>query len=531
MQYLTPSELLRHHVTVRPNDTAFIDGDRHITYAEFDVMCRKAASWLARQGVQRGDKVAVWMVNRIEWLLMYFGLSHLGAALMSVNTRYRSHELEYILQQSQATMLVLEPGFRKIDFLGLLLDVDPAAASHLKSVAVVNARPGDHPETILGKPVANFNLADLADGDVPCMGQADDLSILFTTSGTTSRPKLVMHTQRTIVVHNQRVAKGGAFDADGTCVLAVLPFGGTFGFNAVFAAFAAGKPAVIMETFDGEQAARLITQHRVTHIFGSDEMFHRIFEHASGDKPFPSARLFGFAAFHPGVEAFGREAWRRGIPMTGLYGSSEVQALMSFQQHHLPETEILKGGGLPVDPHAEIRIRDTETGELLPIGESGAIEIRSDANFIGYLGNDKATREAIDKDGFFATGDVGYMREDGSFVYEMRQGDAMRLAGYLVSPVEIEDILKEQPGVVDAQAVSAEINGQTRCVAFVIPRAGVELDEDVLKRGVGATLSAFKVPVRIWSVTEFPTTLSANGIKIQRGKLREMAIQRLEATT
>lgn len=523
-------ELLAHNVRQRPDDIAFIDGERGITYAEFNDMSRRAAAWLVSQGIGPNDKVAVWLVNRIEWLALYFGLCHIGATLVTVNTRYRSHELAYILERSQARMLVLELNFRKIDFPAVLDGVDPEAARMLERVAVIRAPVDALPDTVLGKPTCRFDLAELPEGDLPTSGHADSLNILFTTSGTTSGPKLVMHTQRTVTLHSQRVARAYRFEEDGVSLLAALPFCGVFGFNAAFGAFAAGKPVVMMDTFDGAEAARLINHHHITHVFGSDEMFRRILDHAVGDKPFPSTRLCAFAAFHPGVEELGREAWQRGVPLYGLYGSSEVQALFSVQRPGLPETELLKGGGLPCNPGARIRIRDVDSGALLPPGQSGAVEIQADSNFVGYLNNPDATRKAIDDDGFFSTGDVGYLREDGSFVYLTRQGDALRLGGYLVSPVEIEDVLKAQAGVADAQVVGVEIDGQVRCAAFVIPKAGAGFDEAALRAQVASTLAAFKVPARIWAVTEFPTTQSSNGIKIQRAKLRDMAMQRLEAT-
>lgn len=523
-------KLLAHNVSQRPDDVAFIDGERRITYAEFDDMCCRTAAWLAAQGIGPQDRVAVWLVNRIEWLALYFGLSHIGATLVTVNTRYRSHELAYILERSQARMLVLELNFRKIDFPAVLDGVSPEAAQALERVAVIRAPADGLPETVLGKPTCRFELAGLPDGELPTSGHADSLNILFTTSGTTSGPKLVMHTQRTVTLHSQRVARAYRFEEEGVSLLAALPFCGVFGFNAAFGAFAAGKPVVVMDTFDGAEAARLINAHHVTHVFGSDEMFRRILDHAVGDIPFPSIRVCAFAAFHPGVEELGREAWRRGVPLYGLYGSSEVQALFSMQRPGQPEAELLKGGGLPCNSDARIRIRDIDSGEILSPGRSGAVEIQSDSNFVGYLNNPEATRKAIDDDGFFSTGDVGYLREDGSFVYLTRQGDALRLGGYLVSPVEIEDVLKAQAGVADAQVVGVEIEGQVRCAAFVIAKTGVTLDEAALRAQVSSTLAAFKVPARIWTVAEFPTTQSSNGIKIQRAKLRDMAMQRLEAT-
>jgi fatty-acyl-CoA synthase len=528
----TMPALLARNVAQRGDAIAFIDGEREISYREFDRMAAHTAAWLHQQGVRPGDRVAVWLVNRMEWLAMYFGLARLGAAMMTVNTRYRSHELAYILERSEASLLVLQLNFRKIDFPAVLRDVPADAARTLQKVVVVDAGAAAMPPSVLGKPTVAFDLAGLQDA---AMAPVDDVSspeahsILFTTSGTTSGPKLVLHPQRTVTTHSQRVAPAYGFTEEGTRLLAALPFAGVFGFNAAMAAFAAGKPIVVMDTFDGPGAAQLINRHRITHVFGSDEMFRRIIENGRGDLPFPSARVFGFACFHPGIVEYTQAAWARGIPMIGLYGSSEVQALFSLQQRALPLEERIKGGGMPASHGigAEVRIRDVDSGELVAAGQSGAVEIRADTNFIGYLNNPEATARAIDADGFFRTGDVGYLRADGSFVYVTRQGDAMRLGGYLVSPVEIEDVIKTVPGVADVQVVSVDIGNQARPVAFVIAEAGSSPAEQDMVRAAGAALAAFKVPARIWLVDEFPTTQSSNGTKIQRVKLRDMALQRL----
>ncbi|RTZ43240.1 acyl-CoA synthetase [Candidimonas sp. SYP-B2681] len=525
--FLSMPELLAHRVKSGPDDIAFIEGDRSISYREFNDMCRKTALWLTAQGIAPGDRVAVWLVNRIEWLAMYFGLAHIGATLVSVNTRYRAHELDYILERSQAKLLVLELNFRKINFPAVLAGVNPAAIGALSCVAVLNPAEGELPETVMGKPTTSFRLADLPDGDLPVQGRPDSLSILFTTSGTTSGPKLVMHPQRTLTLHSQRVAQAYGFEDEGARLLATLPLCGVFGFNSVFAAFAGGAPVVLMDTFDGAEAAALINRHNVTHAFGSDELFSLLIHHAKGERPFPSARMFGFASFHPGTEEFGRQAWDRHIPLYGLYGSSEVQALFSMHRPGTPLPQRLHGGGLPANPDAQIRIRDVETGEILPLGQSGIIQIRADTNFTGYLNNPQATAKAIDQEGYFTTGDVGYLCEDGSFVYQTRQGDALRLGGFLVNPVEVEDALKAQAGVQNAQVVGVEINGQNRCVAFVLAEPGEVLHEPELVSAVAKTLAAFKVPARVWVLDQYPVIEGANGAKIQRGKLREMAMQRL----
>ena len=177
---------------------------------------------------------------------------------------------------------------------------------------------------------------------------------------------------------------------------------------------------------------------------------------------------------------------------------------------------------------AKVRVRDAETGELAARGIAGEIEISAPSRFLGYFHNAEATRDAITADGFFRTGDIGRLRGDGSFVYETRAGDAMRLGGFLVAPGEIEDELKSCTGVADAQVVAVDLNGQARCVAFVIA-AGAPPPQETLVARLRERLAGYKVPARIYVVDAFPVTDSANGVKIQRAKLRAMAMERIAA--
>ena len=222
----TLSALLARNLDLRGESVAFVEGEREITYREFDGMVRCSAAWLAGQGVKPGDRVAVWLVNRIEWLALYFGLARLGAALMTVNTRYRTHELAYILERSQASLLVLQLNFRKIDFPAVLRDVPLEAALALRKVVVVDARE-DMPAQVLGRPTIRFDLAALPDAgmpdaDTPDHAAPDSPCVLFTTSGTTSGPKLVVHTQYTATRHSLNVAQGFDLEADGVRLLAVV---------------------------------------------------------------------------------------------------------------------------------------------------------------------------------------------------------------------------------------------------------------------------------------------------------------------
>jgi fatty-acyl-CoA synthase len=255
-------------------------------------------------------------------------------------------------------------------------------------------------------------------------------------------------------------------------------------------------------------------------------MFRRILALTDAPRPFPHAEIFGFAAFQPGWREFAAVAEARGLPLHGLYGSSEVQALFAIGRSKAPFVEPIECGGWPMSPEAIVRVRDPESGELAKPGISGELEIRAPSCFLSYFHNPEATREAITADGFFRTGDIGRLRDDGSFIYETRGGDAMRLGGFLVAPGEIEDELKACPGVADTQVVAVEINGQARCAAFVIAAGQAPPAEQLVAR-LRERLASYKVPARIFFIDAFPVTESANGVKIQRGKLRAIAMEKM----
>lgn len=523
----TLAALLDRRASEAPDSPALVASNgQTVSYAELGRLSRRTAAWLTSQGLSKGDCVAVWLVNRVEWLALLYGAGSIGVGVVAVNTRYRGAELQHILRRSSASMLVLDAQFRKIDFLSLLQDVDPDSVPDLSCIAILEQ--GQQPDNILGRKVVRFDLAVLPDGEVPENSAPDALAVLFSTSGTTKLPKLVMHTQRTLSYHTRHLSRAFGFAQDGARLLGALPLCGVFGLNPVLAAIAGGATVYLMEAFDDREAAELIKRHSITHAFGSDEMFRRILENTTEEKPMPAACVVGYAALQAGASELARAAWSRGVPMTGMYGSSEVNALFSKQPDHLPLDERIKAGGVPVSAEARVQIRDPETGELLPAGKSGIIEIRAPSNFIGYWNDPDATAKVIDAEGFYRTGDMGMLREDGSFVYEARIDDAMRLSGFLVNPGEIEDVLKGIEGVKDAQVISVTLDGKLRSAAFIIPAPGASPDPSNVIAEAGRLMATFKVPARVWVVEQFPVTESANGMKIQRAQLRKMAAERLE---
>lgn len=524
-----------------PGKVLWLSADTSIAFDEFAGLVAAAERWLAAEGLTTGDRVAVWLPNRVEWLALLFAMARAGVTLVAVNTRYRAAEVEYILKASAASRLILQTDFRGIDFPGILNDVDPASLPDLKAVSVLTGSEKSAsglPEALLGRPVRPVNFWARVQ---PKAGLSRDVLsdpsaalAFFTTSGTTRSPKLVMHSQATLALHSQRVAPRFGFDAPGAGLLAAMPFCGVFGLNAALGAIAGGAGLHLCDVFDPQDALPRVETHTLTHLIGSDEMLARLLDVADergGDRGacLKSLRLCGFASFTPGLSSRLRDAAQAGLPLRGLYGSSEVNALFALQDADLPLEERLKAGGRPTSTDAEVRVVDAQSGKVLPIGEAGALEIRAQTSFTGYFRNPDAMAEAMTGDGFFRTGDIGAMRDDGSFVYITRAGDAIRLGGFLVDPAEIEEVLKTLPGVADAQVVAVEWNERLRPVAFVICDPAMAFDEAVVLAAAAARLAAFKRPLRIYPLEAFPVTQSANGVKVQRAKLRTMAMERLAA--
>ncbi|APG09097.1 fatty-acyl-CoA synthase [Bradyrhizobium elkanii] len=505
-------------------EPAFVFDGRPVSRAEFSGKVEQTAAWLTAQGIGQGDVVAVWLVNRVEWIALLFAAARCGAIVAAVNTRYRSAEVGHLLKVSGARLMVVEAAFRSIDFAAILAEVTRDEVPALQRLAVVGA------DAIPAHwPCARFDAFETSYPPAPPAHDDVDLPVLlYTTSGTTKGPKLVAHSQRTLATHAASVAKALKLSPQRHSLLAMLPFCGTFGMTSLLGFIAAGATIHVLDAFEAASSLKVLGEHKITHGFGSDEMFRRILALADTPQPFPHLEVCGFAAFQPGWRELAVEAEARGMPLFGLYGSSEVQALFSITRPDDAFANRIEGGGWPMSPDAKVRVRDTETGELAAQGVSGEIEISAPSCFLGYFNNPDATRDAITADGFFRTGDIGRMRGDGAFVYETRAGDAMRLGGFLVAPGEIEDELKACTGVADAQVVAIDLKGQARCVAFVIP-AEEPPQQEMLVARLRERLAGYKVPARIYIVDAFPVTDSANGVKIQRARLRAMAMERIAA--
>ena len=507
-------------------DTAIVYHDLPISFAEVDDMGRRAATVLADLGIGVGDRVALWLPNCPAYFALCLGCCRLGAIAVAVNTRFRSSEVSDIISRSGAEVLVMWPGFREIDFLGLLADADAAALAGLKTLilfdegqkadaipdAVSHCRHLDYNQLIQCAPYAD----DHASAEAGCN--------IFTTSGTTNAPKFVLHTQGSLSRHAREVADGFGYSTSTGALLQMMPLCGVFGYTQIMAGIASAQPTVLTASFDPLETVELAARHNVVNFNATDDMIQSILDNSPLDQPLPNVRFVGSAAFATNYAELAARAEARGIKMVGLYGMSEVQALYALQPVELPLLERIVGGGRPISARAEVRVRDPESGEWLGPGQAGELELKGPSLMKEYYLNPEATAAEFTDDGFLRSGDLGELTEDGRFLYLQRMGDVLRLGGFLTSPAEIEAHIIGHDSVGDCQVVGVTTaEGAVRAVAFVIMNDGAAFDEDVLRQHCLDTLARFKAPVRLFALDEFPTTQSANGTKIQRAELRRMA--------
>ena len=508
---------------------------RTVGIAELAHRADIAARALSRLGVGRGDRIALWLPNCPEWFTLFIAAARIGAIAVMVNTRYRSAEVADIVGRSGAKALFLWPDFRSIDFPAVLADVDPAEMASLAAVVSVFPAGAEGDIAQLGAvPAMGFAEFLAREPEAPGLQQpaAQDLPetgvAVFTTSGTTDKPKFVLHSQQSVTRHALDVIRAFRMTEDSSPLLQNLPLCGVFGFCFAMATIAADRPMLLEESFSAETGVAAIRNRRISHLVATDDMLHAMLDLDKDRTALRSLRMAGFAAFNGDPGALMDRCEAHGVPLVGLYGMSEIMALFAAQPPDAPRDRRVKGAGRPVCPETVVRVRDPASGALLGKGDPGALEIRTPNRMLGYFGNPKATAAAIDGEGFLRTGDAGYLDETG-FVFLARMGDALRLGGFLVAPEEIMARIDELPGIAASQVVGVSAGGKARCAAFVVPQAGAAVSGAAVIDHCRAGLAPYKAPIAVWEIGEFPTAPSANGTKVQRRRLQELAQRRLDA--
>jgi len=507
---------------------------RTLSYRELEQASARTAAELAAHGVRRHDVVAVWLPNWLEAVVVDLALAWLGAANLGLNTRFGAHELAHLLATGRPVGVIAPGELLGLDFGGRLRDaIDRAAARAPDFVApwVALARGDGEPGEDRDVGGGVWALGGEHDAPPPApAGEPGDPLKYFTTSGSTGYPKLAGHDQASIAIHARNVADVLGM-GPGDVMLGALPLSGVFGFNPAVAILAAGGSLLLLPIFDAEAAVEALARDGVTHVIGGDDMFGRLI--AAWERspaPLPAFRRGGvsdYAGGAAGVMEWAERAARAKV--SGLYGSSELFALTAIWPADRTLEQRQLGGGRPVSDAIEVRVVDSETGAPHGPEQVGELQFRGYPVLQGYLGNDRAALEAFTADGWFRSGDLGFLTGEGSdFVYVCRAGDALRLRGYLVEPAEIERFLMSHAAVDVAKVVGVRPGGGAeQAVAYVTLHDGATARSDELIAHCRSELARYKVPSAIEVIDAFPLTSGPNGTKIKAAELRKRAARLL----
>lgn len=528
--------MLRASAERTPSATALelADGSASISYADLLARAENVSAGLADAGLTRGDSLALWLPNGIEWVVLEFAAASLGVLVVPLNTRYKVHEVAHLLGVGRVRALVLMPEFHGIDFGGMAREaVDVAAKDghQVEMIATLGAELGaDFGHDQLRRlRVEDLERARRAPGFEE-RGEPEDLVNVFGTSGTTSFPKLASHVQGVIVRHAHNAARAALITRSERS-LGHLPFCGTFGFVPLTATLAVGGCVVVLPVYTHEAAVEAIEKRGVTYLATTEAIVRGIL----GVEGLTSGALRTWERGIVGgtsVTELVVAAGRHGVALTNVYGSSEVFGLMAMWQPDEDVSVRATAGGRLVGADMHVRAVDPETGETVTEGEIGELQFGGFNVTRGYLANDAANEKAFTTDGWYRSGDRGRVLQDGrAFEYHSRLADTLRLRGYLVSPAEIEEFLVSHPAVDDAYVVGLPdpTTGEDRAFAFVRPLPGRELDPAEAAAYCRENLAAWKVPEAFFVREELPTTPSANGDKVQKNRLREIAAEAVGA--
>ncbi|NKQ57027.1 AMP-binding protein [Amycolatopsis sp. K13G38] len=487
-----------------PGSVVAIEGDARISTADMLRGVRSLTTDLREAGLGRGDCVAVWLPNWPEALTWQFAVASLGAHVIGVNTRYNVEEVRHVLERARPKLVAIAHDFHGLDLIGRLrraiTDVVPA-------VAVIRGTDATAYDVGAGAWVPSDRDGELASGD-------DELAVAFTTSGSTGQPKLAAHLGSAVAEHARADAEKIGIHA-GDVALCALPLSGVFGFNTAMAAIAGGGTCLLEPVFDARAVLADMARRRATHVVGGDDLVGRLADAWQGED-LSSWRWLGMADFLGRTGEIAEWAGREfGTSTTGVYGSSEVFALTALWPPDEPESRRWRGGGRLVSPRIAARAVD------------GELQLRGPNVVDAYLGDPDAAARSFTEDGWFRTGDLVEIENDGGIVYVCRMGDVLRLRGFLVDPAEIEHRLAEHAAVLSAKVVGVRGDEGDEAIGFVT--ADQPVDGAALRAWCAETLAKFKVPTAVHVIDEMPTTSGTNGMKIKAATLREWALREREA--
>lgn len=505
------------------------------TYTEFLGSCTKVAKGFMAIGVEKGDRVSVWATNVPQWLHLQFGLGMIGAVLVTVNINYKSHELEYILNQSDSTTLVHVERYRKTSFSQIVAEVVPetengkVSSNRLPRLKHV-IRIGDGTDP--GKSMSFDEILRLgetiSDEDLEERERSLDTNDVINmqyTSGTTGFPKGVMLTHRNII--NNAIMSGEVLGMQaGDRMLLQVPLFHCYGcVTTSLSSVSHGVTMVVLEGFDPLKALECIEKERCTLINGVPTMFIAIMSHPDFKKYDMTSLKAGSMAGAPCPEET-----MRGVmtsmhcpEITIAYGATETSPVITMTRRNDPVDLRVATVGKTLDG-IECRVADPETGGPLPPNTQGEIVSRGPCIMAGYYKMPGATDEILDADGWLHTGDLGVMNENGYFRITGRIKDMIIRGGENIYPREIEEFLHTHPKVKDVYVVGVpdERYGE-QVLASIELKDGEEATAQEFEEFCGGKIARHKVP-KYWEFN-VPMPLTASG-KVQKFKLAEQFVKR-----
>lgn len=518
-------EYVEDAVETSPGRTAVVDNRGSYTYVELSEAATDLVRGLAALGVGRDDVIAHQLPNRNEGAVLHLAALKLGAVVNPIVSIYRGSEVGYMLEKLETTVYVAPRQFKGFDYADMALDL-AEDRPYLEHVITVD-EDVDDPLVTTFEDVREAGAADDATLEDESL-DPNDLSLVQFTSGTTGRPKAVMHTENTLLSsQNGQIGRLG-LDAD-DIVFTPSPIGHLTGIQHGYRlAFMLGTTCVFQEQWDPETALAWIEGESCTYMAGATPFVRDMATHDNLPAYDTSSLRRIMTAGAPCPKEVVRQAHENFETVTVCRGWGQTEnTLPTVNAPDAPAAKLRTTDGQPYGG-MEARIRKPDDAEDALAGEEGELQVRGPFLFLGYLDDPERTADSFTDDGWFKTGDTAIIDEDGYVTIKGRIKDIIIRGGENIPVRETEEYLHEHPKVVDSAIVAMpDERLQERACAYVLPADPddpLTFDEMIgfLEEQEIATQ---KLPERLEIVDELPMTASG---KIQRYKLREHIAEELE---
>ncbi|MBS3983149.1 MAG: AMP-binding protein [Dethiobacter sp.] len=536
---LTFGKLLDAAAADYPDKDALVNVQKGLrySYAELKEISDRTAKAFIGLGVKKGDHVAVWANNVAEWVFALFGATKIGAVVVTVNTSYRSHELEYLLQQSDARTLLLIEEYRGNNYVATINEVCPeltgsvagqlncAKLPCLKNIVLLGEK--DFPGLFTWSGFLSLGAA-VSDEELAVMQAAcepEDVINIQYTSGTTGFPKGVMLTHNNVINNAFYVGECQNYSAqDRLCI--PVPFFHCFGLTmSIIACLVYGATMVPVEEFNPAWVLEAIAQEKCTALQGVPTMWIAELEHPDFEKYDLSSLRTGIMAGAPcPIEVMKKVADRMAPEVTIAYGQTEASPVVTQTRtaDSLMRRVTTVGRSLA---GVELKIFNPETGAECEPGEQGEICVRGYMVMKGYYKMAEATAAAIDAAGWLHSGDLGTKDEAGYVKITGRLKDMIIRGGENIYPREIEEFLYSNSKVLDVQVFGVpSVKYGEEVMAVIKLREGTAASEEEIREFCRNKIARHKIPKYVRFMESYPLTASG---KVQKYKLRQWAIAEL----